>query len=243
MARKTPLSKLLQDYRSEIRTSGNPAHNKGKLQTQIHLLQRTQDLLWEKHDWAFLRVERFTEAQAGQRYIDLPDDLPLERLEQIDFYYSGDWIELKYGITSADYALYDSYTDERFWPVEAWQIFEDEQIELWPIPASNSSKYDNPEGVDLEGRIRFKGIRKLRPLVAESDTADLDDRLIVLTAAAETLAADGAPDAPAKAAAAAQRFKNLVGNVSKKKKFRLFGRSSQPEMRRPPIPSVHYRET
>lgn len=242
MARRTPLSKLLQMYRAEIRASGNPAHNKGKLQTQIHLLQRTQDLLWEKHDWAFLRVERFTEVQAGHRYIDTPEDLPLERVERLDFYYSGDWTPLKYGITSADYALYDSYTDERFWPLEAWQIYEDEQIELWPIPASNSSKYDNPTGVDREGQIRFIGIRKLAPLVEDSDVADLDDHLIVLTAAAETLAADGAPDAAAKAAAAAQRFKNLVGNVSKIKRIRLFDTSPGHEERRPRIPSVHYRE-
>lgn len=245
MARKTPLSQLLQLYRAEIRASGNPAHSAGVREAQVLLLQRVQEYLWDSFDWAFLRVERFDELQAGQRYYDPPADLLIDRVEEVHVRYGTEWMQLCYGISEPHYALYDSYTDQRGWPVERWELYEDEQIELWPIPSSNSSRYDDSSSDDIEGRIRYTGIRSLNPLVADDDTADLDDRLIVLYAAAEQLAADGAADAQAKAQAAKKRFEHITGNMSKIKRFSLFGVSgrSSPRRRRPPIPTVHYRET
>lgn len=242
MARGKSLLHLLQQYRSEVRASDNPAHNAGVRDGQVRLLQRTQEWLYDEYDWAFLRVERFTELQNGQRFYDTPADIEIDRLEKIDVRYGSDWVPLGFGVEDDCYAVYDSYVDQRGWPVQRWKIHEDEQIEIWPIPGANSSRYDDPAATDREGQLRMTGIRKLRPLVADDDVADLDDRLIVLYAASETLAAKDSKDAGLKAQAAAKRFKALTGNMTKVKTFGLFGVTDrEPKPRRPPIPTVHYR--
>lgn len=235
MARNKTLLSLLQDFRVEIGASGNPAHNRNTRDTQVHLIQRNQELLWESHDWPHLRVRREVPLQAGQRYYDTPDDMIIDRVERIDVRYSGDWCCLQPGITNAHYASWDSDTDERSWPVEAWRVFEDEQVEIWPIPS------DNAETDSKEGTLRFTGIRSPRPLVADDDRADLDDRLIVLHAAGEYLTSKGDKRAPLVLQAAAKRLSSLTANMSKVKQFSLFGSSGY--ARRPaPIPRVHYRD-
>lgn len=242
MARNQPLLKLLQDYRSEVRASQNPAHNASVRDAQVHLLQRVQDWLWDEVDWPHLRVERAIELQAGQRIYATPEDMPIERVEKIDVRYGGDWCPLSAGVDATHYALHDSYTDERSWPVERWRVWEDDQIEIWPIPAENSARYVDPASRELEGQLRLTGIRKLRPLVADNDRAELDDRLIVLYAASETLAANGAPDAEMKAQAATRRRRALEGHMSKRDTFSLFSAGQRRPAYRAPIPTVHYRD-
>ncbi len=235
MRNKTLLS-ILQDYRAEIRASTNAAHNASVRDNQVRHLQRIQELLWEEHDWAHLRVRREISLQAGQRYYDNPEDLPLDRIEKLGAFYGGVWCELKETIEDQHYAGFDSDLDERSWPVERWQVYEDDQIEIWPVPA------DNADPVSREGIVRVTGIRALRPLVADDDRADLDDRLITLTAAAETLASDGAENAPLILNAAQQRKLRLIGNQTKIKSFSLKGHHKPGRELRGP-PRVHYRVT
>lgn len=235
MARKKTLLALLQDFRAEIGASGNPAHNQSARETHVHLLQRNQELLWESHDWPHLRVKRELPLQAGQRYYDTPDDIIIDRVEEVAVRYSGDWCKLSPDVTDRHYAEWDSDTDERSWPAEAWKVFEDEQVEIWPIPS------DNAESDTKEGVLRFTGIRSLRPLVADTDRADLDDRLIVLHAAGEYLTSKGDRRAPLVLQAAQRRLLSLTGNMSKIKQFSLSGRDGF-ERRRAPIPRVHYRD-
>ena len=59
----------------------------------------------------------------------------------------------------------------------------------------------------------FKGMRPLRPLIALTDVADLDDDLIVLFAAAEELAAQKAKDADRKAQLAQAHLVSLLANA------------------------------
>ena len=241
MARRQTLLELLRQYRAEIRASGNPAHNANVRDAQINTLQRVQEWLWEEHDWAFLRVERFVDLQNGQRFYDPPADMPLERIEEIHVRYNGDWVPLTFGIESCNFSLYDSYLDQRSWPAERWRIHEDEQIEIWPVPSEDAERVTSPTSDGIEGRLRFTGIRNLSPLVADTDRADLDDRLITLFAAAETLAAHNASDASAKAEMANKRFSALKGNMSKIKSFRMFGQGT-PKRRGARMPTIHYRD-
>lgn len=238
MARNKTLLSLLQDYRAEIRASGNPAHNSAVREAQVRHLQRIQETMWEDYDWPHLRIRREAPLQAGQRYYVSPEDIPIDRLERVDVFYNATWYRLADGITNDHYALYNSDLDERSWPVERWQWYEDEQIEIWPIPTDNAS-----EGSDREGILRFTGIRRLRPLVADDDRADLDDRLLTLTAASETLAAQGAPDAQFKLQEAVNRRRHLIGNASKMRRFHIYGTgdgASGRALRGPP--RVHYRD-
>lgn len=235
MPRNSTLLSLLQDYRAEIRASGNAAHNSATRDNDIRLLQRVQETLWDEHDWPHLRVRRTLDLQAGQRYYDTPEDLPIDRVELVEVRYGEEWVSLCPGIGLDHYAAFDSDLDERSWPVERWQVYEDDQIEIWPIPA------DNADATTLEGTLRLTGIRALNPLVADDDRADLDNRLIYLNAAAETLAASGAKDAPLKLRAAEKRKAKLLGNQSKIKSFSMFGGAASPARRLRGPARVHYR--
>ena len=236
MARNQTLLTLLQDFRSEARLSGNPAHNTAVRDTQVRTLQRLQEWLWEEYDWPHLNVERFMPVQAGQRFYSPPEDVTIDRIRKIEVRYGEQWCELAPLIPSEAYSHWDSERDERSWPVTRWRVYEDDQIELWPIPD------DNADGATLEGMLKITGTRNLRPLVADTDRADLDDRMLVLYAAAEALAATGAQDAQLKADAAQKRVLHLTGNASKVKTFRLGGGDGlahEAKLRGPP--RVHYR--
>lgn len=234
MARGKTLQSLLQDFRAEIRTSQNAAHNVNVRETHVRLLQRVQETLWESADWPHLRVRRLMDLQAGQRYYASDDDIHIDRLESIDVMYGGDWCVVTPGISNEHYAAWNSDLDQRSWPAERWQVYEDDEFEVWPIPAQNA------DATSLEGKLRLTGIRNLSPLVADDDRADLDNRLIVLFAAAETLAASGADDAPLKLRQAEKRLNDLTSNQSKIKQFK-FG-CAQPDTWKPKgPPRVHYR--
>lgn len=235
MARNKTLLSLLQDFRSEARLSGNPAHNTNVRDSQVRMFQRLQEWLWEEHDWPHLRVERFLPVQAGQRFYSPPEDMIIDRIHKIEVRYGEQWCELTPLIPSEAYSHWDSERDERSWPVSRWRVYEDEQIELWPIPD------DNADETTLEGVLKITGIRNLKPLVADTDRADLDDRMLVLYAAAEALAATGAQDAQFKADAAQKRVLHLTGNMSKVKTFRIGG-SVQHEAKLRGPPRVHYRK-
>lgn len=245
MARNKTLLSILNSYRLELEQSSNPAHNAGARDAQVNALQRTQERLYQAHDWPHLRVFRFIDLQAGQRYYDprgaeLADgtpaaDLGVERLEAIEVRWGDEWISLCPGITAAQYSVWDSDLDARSEPVERWQIFEDEMIEIWPIPVANA------DPVTLNGRLRLTGIRDLRPFVADDDRADLDDDLIIKFTAARALARRGGKDAQIVLDEAKTIEIALTGNFSKRKSFSLGG--AEPVRRQPRGPwRVHYRD-
>ena len=237
MARGKTLLKLLQDLRAEIRASGNAAHHASSRESHLLTLQRVQEDIYDRHDWPTLRIERTIDLQAGQRYYDTPDDINIDRLETIEVRYGQQWCPLQYSIDSTHYSTWDSDLDERSWPVERWMIYEGEQIEVWPVPAANA------DPVTLDGRLKVTGIRALTPLVADDDVALMDDRLIVLYAAAELLAASGAKDAPAKLQAAQVRERMLTSTMSKIKKFSMRGCSHEDGWKPKGPPRVAYRVT
>lgn len=217
MARGKTLVKLLDDLRAETRVSLNVAHNAQARDTQVKLLQRTQEWLWEDYAWPHLHITRQYVAQAGQRYYDFGADFDLERIEKIEVKVDGRWHRLGVGITADDYLAYDSDLDQRSWPVRRWKLHEGDQIEVHPIADQN--------GVadTLEGYFKVSGIKKLSPLVADADRADLDDRMIVLFAAAEVLGGKGSKDAQIKLNLANDRKAAIQGALNKSTGFRMFG--------------------
>lgn len=229
MARNSTLEKLLNDFRAECRLSQNAAHNNQTRDGHIVLLQRQQEWLWEDFDWPILRVERFIDVQAGQRYYDMPEDLHIDRIQKVEGRFDEIYWDLEPGIYAKHYSVYDSDKDERQWPVQRWQITEDEMLEVWPIPNANF----NP--TSLEGRIKITGIKNLRPLVEMSDRADLDDRLIVMHAAAEYLAATGSRDAQVKMDKAVALYAKLRGHQQARKVFPMFGIGQNRRVKRVPI--------
>lgn len=218
MARKSTLIDILNDFRAECRLSLNAAQNNQDRQRQVILLQRKQEWLWRDFDWPHLRVDRFIELQAGQRYYAPPSDIDIDRIQTISVQFDSAFVPLPAGIGDAEYTIYNSDLDDRTWPVQRWKLTEDEQIEVWPIPNSNYSP------TTLDGRLRVTGIKRLAPFVADTDRADLDDRLITMHAAAEYLAQAGSQDAQLKLDQATTLYAKLRGQLMPRRKYgNMFG--------------------
>jgi hypothetical protein len=233
--RGATLGNILTDFRSECRISSNAAHNVGVRDRHIALLQRTQKWLWEDFDWPTLRVERWIQVQAGQRYYAPPADMNIDRIQKVELKDGGRFIPIVAGIDIEHYATYDPELDERAYPPRRWRISENEDIELWPIPDTNA------DDDTREGYVKLTGIRNLSTFVAETDTADLDDQLIVLFAAAEELAAIGAKDAELKRVAARARYDKLRGAQMPRRVFSLLADRDEEYKRRRVLPNAIYR--
>lgn len=232
MARNVSLGVLIDDLRAEAGHSLQANLGTAMREVLIKVLQRQQRRLWEDYDWTFLRVERDVPVQAGQRFYNFPSDLTLERIEKVEFKYGDRWIPLHYGIGREHYDQYDSDRDVRGFPVECWKEADNDQVELWPIPSQNGST------VTATDVVRFTGIRKLRPLVAESDLADLDDTLLVLFSAAEILAREKSADASLKLQMAEKHYTRLKGRNAKRDVFSLSGGSEGRQPRGPKVIAV-----
>jgi hypothetical protein len=178
MATGVTLPEMVMMLRAELLQSPNTAHGVNAAPAHRQILARVQRTLWLDHAWTHLRVDRDVSLAANQRYYDLPNDMPLERLEDVRVKWSGKWHPLLRGITPDHYNAFDSDEDVRSDPVTRWDQYGIEQFEVWPKPTT--------DGLQV---VRFRGIRTLRELVDDDHTCDLDADLIVLTAAAE-LAAD-----------------------------------------------------
>lgn len=210
------LEALVDDLRAETRLSLNPAHNAQDRDVQVKHLQRVQEWLWDDYDWPHLRVERLIPLQAGQRYYAFPSDLSMDRVEQFSVQAEGRRAaKLVAGIGDDEYDVTSSDAGERAWPPRRWRYTESQDFEVWPVP---DRTYDATTG---DGLLKITGIRTLAPLVDSSDRADLDDRLIVLFAAAERLAASGAKDANFKRDTALKRYAKLKSETQNVRRFRM----------------------
>lgn len=221
---------LLNDLRAECRGSLNPAHNAQARDSQVMLLQRTQEWLWEDFNWPHMHAERQYAGSAGQRRYDFSADFDMERIEKIEFKTGGVWEPLCAGIDARHYALFDSDLNQRSFPAQRWRVLEDDEIEIWPILDTDGA----PD--TLEGYIKVHGIKRLRPFVADADRADLDDKVIVLFAAAELLGEKGGQ---IKLDLATKRYTKLKGHQTKRTRFQMFGVGGAEPRRRHVI--GHYR--
>ena len=140
---------------------------------------------------------------------DLPTGITIERVQQASCKYGGVWQDVVYGITPENYTDYDSDRDVRSWPIERFTAYGASQIEVWPIPSNNA------DATTGDGLLRLEGTGNLSPFVALSDTADLDDQLLVLYAAGELLVRQKSPDGQLKMAQAQQHYQRLKARLSK----------------------------
>jgi hypothetical protein len=211
MARNTTLQVLLDDLRAEAGHSIASNFGQATETMLLKLLNRVQRRLWEDFAWPFLRVKSDIAMQAGQRYYDIPSPLTLERIENASFRWGNHWDRVTFGIDAGHYNQYDSDLDVRSWPVMRFDAYGTiaGQIEVWPVPSNNGST------TTKEGLLRLEGIKNLNALSAKTDTADLDDQLIVLFAAGELLARQKSPDAQIKMQQAQQHYQRIKARLSK----------------------------
>src|SRR5882672_7645876 len=153
MARNVQLVTLIQQLRAEIRNSPDPALGQNYRTTLVQTLQRTQARLYDEYLWKFLICDRYVTVQAGQRYYASPADLSFERVTpQVRFRWSSQWLPISYEIDATEYNMRDSDAGVRQDPAVRWQMHEDGNFEVWPLPATNGSGTG-------DGRVWFRGCR------------------------------------------------------------------------------------
>ena len=219
MARGKTLAELVSDLKAETGESTLVSVGIGNLPAIQQKIRRTQETLYDEFDWPHLKIFVSKTMTAGQRFYDLPTEINYERILNVAHWYNDLPTPIGRGIGFDHYSQYNSDADDRADPVLAWDVrwrSTVEQIEVWPIPATSGDT------------IQFEAIRKLRALTADADVADLDDRLIVLYAAADILARQGAKDAQRIAALALARFNKLKGLAQAGSPMVTLGGTSQP---------------
>lgn len=208
MARGVQLLQLVDELRAETGRDASVAAGKNELHSLKKRLAREQNKLYQAHDWPFLRVQATITMQAGERYYDWPAEINPDRLQDMKVRWNNSWYPVCRGITAEEYNAYDSLEDERSDPVIRWDVrttgadlaAQAEQIEVWPIPASNVPV------------LHLWGMRPLKVLIAEDDVCDIDSDLIVLSLAAKMLKRQKSPDAADVAAEFAKMWRNMTGN-------------------------------
>jgi hypothetical protein len=206
MARGTQLLQLIAAVREESNRASSVAVGVDDLPSLKQKIRRTQELLYDAYDWPLLReIFPLKPLQAGEQYYDFPTGLNLERVERVEVWYANLPRPLTRGISTREYAIYNSNNGVTQEPAMRWDVRwtgVKEQFEIWPIPSSNAQS------------IQFTGIRNLRPLIADGDVADLDDQMITLTVAAEILAKQGSDSAGPIGKAAMDRFTRMCGRTT-----------------------------
>ena len=208
------LDQLVTALRAEIGDSTNISMGAAALPGLHQTLRRVQETYYADFNWPHLRVFREEEILAGQRYYTFNADVDFERIfgawaRESDVT-NPEWREIGYGITPADYNVTNSDAGIREDYIRKWSHYEGNQFEVWPIPAT-------------PGAIRFRAMKTLAPLIAGTDTCDIDGTLLVLTAAAELLARSKAQDAPLKLAMATSHYNRLKGRYQKEATFIMGG--------------------
>jgi hypothetical protein len=169
---------MVQDLRLDTRRSSNTNIGLDELPSLKRLLYRTQLFLYWDFDWPFAKIRRDITLAQDQRYYDFDTDMDFERITRIRTNGLGDWVKVTRGITMDHYDVYDSDNGDTADPVERWEIIDagsGEQLEAWPMPATDGFK------------LRLEGFKKLGALISDSDVCTLDDTLIVLFAASHLL--------------------------------------------------------
>ena len=170
---------------------------------------------------------------ANGRYLTFPtidneqvtSALVLERPIIAEVFWTELWSELDYGIGSEQFNYLNSDEAGNVQdPVQRWRWSEEGQIEIWPMNSTAQV-------------IRFTGQRALDALAAPTDTADLDDQLIVLAVAAELLARKKQQDAQLKQAMFVERLRSIRASYPSKRKYIEFGGQDE-DVQRPKLVSI-----
>lgn len=217
MALRKTLEEVVEAVRHEARLSSNSSRGTDHREHIVQLIKRHYQTLAEEHDWIHLELKRNDSAarkvlQAGSRIYSFPSSVNVQKIDGCWVKHSGVWKPVAYGIGREQYSVYDPADDERTDPVERWAFHDDDEFEVWPIPATNGT-------ADDDGEIAFEGQRAIEQLTSDSARLDMDDILVSLHVAAEILAENGQKvAATVKQEAAKDRLHVLRRNLSDKRR-------------------------
>ena len=187
MPRGVVLSTLRALLKAELREAQET--NSARDTELNYALANAQKRLTVTFDWPFLEDRWDKVCSAGGRYVALPTSnirsitstINFERPVLVERYYSALWVPICAGIGGEQYNHLDSDLSETQDPIQNWQLDTNtgdssnaDEFEVWPIPVTAQT-------------VRFTGQRAPRALSADSDKADLDDLLLVYSAAVDQL--------------------------------------------------------
>jgi hypothetical protein len=184
--------------------AGTNATRDGELNT---LLANFQIQLALEYRWSFMLDRWEVSVPSGTQFVVYPTanidggntTINLDEMKTVSTYWNTIYQPVEYGIGPDQYNIFNPKLGNVSDPIQRWRERDgtsSNQFEVWPIPASNQT-------------IRFEAERNLSVLVADTDTADLDDLLLVTGVASGILARLKEADAQAMSARFIRRLKQL----------------------------------
>lgn len=234
MPRGTTVSSMLAMLKAEIGDfSGINTTRDAELTV---LLSNMQQRLVSEHYWPFLERHWDVECAANTQFISLPTEtagdpeaemssINLDQLPVAKVLWNQIYQPVEYGIDEDQYNTFNFALGQQSDPIQRWRLAtnpnepeDPNQFEVWPVPVTVQT-------------IRFTGERAILPLTAPTDTADLDDMLIVLFVAAERLARSEKADSQLKMQMAQRRLQWLKQGYTPKRVRRMLDGSMMPPRR------------
>ncbi len=212
---------------------------------QQRLADKQQQLTGE-YDFPYIMKAWDVGVSSGSRFNNLPvaastvdgvtKTLDLSRPFQLEVLYANRWKEVLNGIDSREYNSLSSdvisngssqVVIQSLDPIMRYKLVSSTSFEVWPVPQSSST-------------LRFYGQAQLSTLTSVSDTADLDDQLIVNSLAVDILSKRKSADAQALLAVAQKRLLNLRASLQVREDDVIIGGRMDTQQRKlVPIIGVH----
>lgn len=220
MSRGTTLTNLLLMLKAELGDSlsvGTQADATYKL-----LLANKQKFLVGEYSFPYMDAEWTVNLTAGTKLYTFPTtdvngatvSMDFERPLVTHSRWNSLWECVDYGIGVGEYNYQDSEAVpvETLDPVRKWRHVSLTQFEVWPVPSTATAS-----------GFRFTGQRALGALASGSDTALIDDELLVLSVAVPLLAKRKSADAQVKSSEAGRRLLRLMANYPTRNSPIVFG--------------------
>lgn len=232
MARGTTLLNLRLMLKAEI--GDNSGTNANADATLNVLLSNMQKWLATEYNWPFLERRWDKIAPVNTQFLTFPtaDDntdniaINLERPVLVEVFWNNVYQPVQYGIGEDEYNTLDFALQQQSDPVQKWRAATNPNeptnpntFEVWPVPVTQQT-------------IRFTGQRAVQTLAADSDTADLDDMLLVMGVAAERLTRFKQADAQLKLAKYQRRLAEIRAAYPTRDSTRILGGGGDADFKR-----------
>lgn len=226
------MSQILAMVKAEIGDySGSNSAADAALMVQI---SNKQKWLATEYDWPFLERRWDLSVPANAQYSTFPvqndlgitADINWERFPKVEVFWDQVYQPVLYGIGAEEYNMLNYALLQQSDPIQRWRAASNpdepsdpNQFEVWPVPVTPQI-------------LRFTGQRALLPLVQPTDTADLDDMLLVYYVAAERLFRLKQQDANEKMQLAVRRLQWVRQNYPVRDVYRSLCDGDMAEWRR-----------
>jgi len=217
MALNTPLATGSPNLLTMLKAAIGDSLSTGTANDAVYKqrLSDKQQWLSGEYDFPFLTKEWLVNVGPGTRYGNFPvvattrdgvaKTLDWNRPFKVEVLYANRWQEVKCGIDTREYNSLSSdnvsfgssqVTADTLDPIQRYKPASSARFEVWPLPSTGQT-------------LLFTGQMVLDALVANGDTADLDDELIVYSLAVEYLSKRKSADSQILLAVAQNRLATL----------------------------------